>query len=67
MRLGEALPFERACIRPNEEAMGAYTKLSAKVLARADVVSERVVFWGLVSAAIVTSLAMLKGMVGYVI
>ena len=46
--------------------MDAYTKVLAKVLARADVLSDRMIFWGLVSTAVVISIAMLKGMVGYV-
>jgi hypothetical protein len=45
--------------------MDAHTKLSGKVVAQADLLSERMIFWGLVSTAVVISVAMLKGMLGY--
>ena len=61
MPVGGGFPFERACFRTNEEAMDAYTKVSGRVLARADVLSERMIFWGLVSTSLVISFAMLKG------
>ncbi|MFL6579720.1 MAG: hypothetical protein ACJ8G2_03170 [Burkholderiales bacterium] len=42
--------------------MNDYRKASRKAMARADKVSERMIFWGMVSTFIVISLAMLKGM-----
>jgi len=41
--------------------MNGYRKASSNVMGRADKLSERVIFWGLVSTAIVISLAMMKG------
>jgi|SRR3954469_18695940 hypothetical protein len=65
MRSPGRLPFERTFFQSNGEAMNAHTKVSSNVVARADVLSERVIFWGLVSTAVVISIAMLKGMLGY--
>ena len=39
-----------------------YGKISREALARVDKVSERVIFWALVFAAVVISSVMLKGM-----
>jgi|tagenome__1003787_1003787.scaffolds.fasta_scaffold17458220_1 hypothetical protein len=44
--------------------MDAYTRLSSAVAERIDVLSERVIFWGLVSTSIVISTAILKDMLG---
>jgi hypothetical protein len=44
--------------------MDNYRKVSVKALAFADELSERVLFWGLVSTSIIVSVAMLRGMLG---
>ena len=39
-----------------------YGKISRGALARADVLSDRAIFWGLISTVVVVAVAMLKGM-----
>ena len=41
--------------------MSGYRKASSNVMVRADKLSEPIIFWALVSTAIVISLAMMKG------
>ena len=39
-----------------------YGKISRGALARADGLSDRAIFWGLISTVVVVAVAMLKGM-----
>lgn len=39
-----------------------YRKMSREALVRADLLSERAIFWSLVSTVVVVAVAMLKGM-----
>ena len=51
----------RTFFQSMEKQMNGYRKASNNVTVRADKLSELVIFWGLVSTAIVISLAMMKG------
>jgi len=58
---GRQFPFVRTFFPVNGEAMSGYRKASSNVMVRADKLSEPIIFWALVSTAIVISLAMMKG------
>jgi hypothetical protein len=62
---GRRFPFERTFFPATLHAMDAHTKITGKSSTPADVLSERVIFWGMISTSIVISIAMLKGMLGY--
>ena len=47
-----------------EAVMDDYRKVSGKALELADELTQRLIFWGLVSTSVVVSVAILKGMLG---
>jgi|tagenome__1003787_1003787.scaffolds.fasta_scaffold20555454_3 hypothetical protein len=64
MRSRGGFPFERTFFQiETGDAMDGYRKVSVKAVF-ADELSERVIFWSLVSTSIIVSIAMLRGMLG---
>jgi hypothetical protein len=60
---GEDFPSSAPSLIETGDAMDGYRKVSVKAVF-ADELSERVIFWSLVSTSIIVSIAMLRGMLG---
>jgi hypothetical protein len=56
--------FERTLFRSMEAVMDDYRKVSGKALELVDELTQRLIFWGLVSTSVVVSMVILKGMLG---